>query len=368
MTFKEYGLIFWEPTHSVHKTDLYRAVASARPFLRILVVCHSNISNARAQLGWSSEIGDAQYDLLVSPSDKNVLDIIVGNPSAHHIVCGVTNVYTNKLALKTIIRYNCNFSLMMEPRVYTGVLGILRIFDSLLFEYRLRRKVKYVFGIGIHSSTWFRLCGYDVSKFVDFGYFINTDLNSQVESVDVKSDNSFKCLYFGRFEQEKGVQLLLNVCKSLKDSGIPICFDFYGAGSLDFALKKAVCDNNLQGFVKICDAIPFNDRLSVISQYDLLVVPSKSMNDGWGVVVNDALIVGTPVLLSNMVGASGVIRFNPMLGTVIYPTSTSLRNALLYHFKNRAFYRGNRIDIAKFSQAFLSPSLAAHRLLSLLEL
>ncbi len=43
-----------------------------------------------------------------------------------------------------------------------------------------------------------------------------------------------------------------------------------------------------------------------MAQYDLLILPSR--HDGWGVVVNEALLQGVPVIASDRVGAKCLIE------------------------------------------------------------
>ena len=52
--------------------------------------------------------------------------------------------------------------------------------------------------------------------------------------------------------------------------------------------------------------IPFGEAPKYMSNYDILVLPSRF--DGWGVVVNEAIIARIPVLCSSNVGASGMIK------------------------------------------------------------
>ena len=58
--------------------------------------------------------------------------------------------------------------------------------------------------------------------------------------------------------------------------------------------------------MRYCDSIPFGNSQAVISEYDVLVLPSRY--DGWGVVVNEALMAGVPVICSDQVGAGAVIE------------------------------------------------------------
>ena len=45
---------------------------------------------------------------------------------------------------------------------------------------------------------------------------------------------------------------------------------------------------------------------STISKYDFLILPSRF--DGWGVVINEALLARVPVICSNQAGASSLVK------------------------------------------------------------
>ncbi|MFM2347075.1 MAG: hypothetical protein RL654_1828 [Pseudomonadota bacterium] len=52
--------------------------------------------------------------------------------------------------------------------------------------------------------------------------------------------------------------------------------------------------------------VPFGKAQDYLGGYDLLVLPSHY--DGWGVVVNEALCAGVPVLCSDQVGARVLVE------------------------------------------------------------
>jgi glycosyltransferase involved in cell wall biosynthesis len=95
------------------------------------------------------------------------------------------------------------------------------------------------------------------------------------------------------------------------------------------------------------------------------VLPSRF--DGWGAVVNEALMVGTPVICSNRCGASDVIE-NGRNGYVFEAGSArALRERLRQYCEE---FRWNRTELAHTETARLSgPAVAArfqHRLAQLL--
>jgi len=52
--------------------------------------------------------------------------------------------------------------------------------------------------------------------------------------------------------------------------------------------------------------IPFGQAQAVIAEYDALILPS--LHDGWGVVVNEALLQGVPAIVSSHVGAKCMLE------------------------------------------------------------
>jgi glycosyltransferase involved in cell wall biosynthesis len=74
--------------------------------------------------------------------------------------------------------------------------------------------------------------------------------------------------------------------------------DIYGTGQLD--------ERDLPSNVRLRGPIPFGQSQSVIAQYDALILPS--LHDGWGVVVNEAVLQGVPALVSDRVGAQDLVR------------------------------------------------------------
>jgi glycosyltransferase involved in cell wall biosynthesis len=95
------------------------------------------------------------------------------------------------------------------------------------------------------------------------------------------------------------LDVLITSIRSLNTKGVAVTLDVYGAGDVsqfDFD----------QSSINYCGLIPFGEAQSIIANYDVLVLPSRY--DGWGVVVNEAIIAGVPVICSNRVGAGAVVE------------------------------------------------------------
>lgn len=100
-----------------------------------------------------------------------------------------------------------------------------------------------------------------------------------------------KFLYVGRLSPEKNLDLLIKAFETLSD----LSLDVIGFGPQEAELKADVPDN-----VKFLGAID-NDRLPAYYRiHDVFILPSKS--EPWGLVVEEALNNGTPVIVSDRVG------------------------------------------------------------------
>ncbi len=176
----------------------------------------------------------------------------------------------------------------LRPYLY-GIYGML-----------LRHRIDGVFAISCRAVEQYIRIGISRKKIFPFGYFVpcqkpDYDVNFPI----INSEKTgLKIVYVGNLISTKGLDILISAVRKLINNGSTLTLDVYGSGdSNQYDFDKST--------VRYCGLIPFGNSQSVISIYDVLVLPSRY--DGWGVVVNEALMAGVPVICSNQVGASAVI-------------------------------------------------------------
>lgn len=103
-------------------------------------------------------------------------------------------------------------------------------------------------------------------------------------------------VYVGRFSEEKNLFLLIDFFSANSH----LTLHLIGFGPLEKALKKEAKDNIVfHGEIA-------NEAISVIlQQFQVLLLPSKS--EAWGLVVEEALNNGLPVIVSDRVGCLGEV-------------------------------------------------------------
>jgi glycosyltransferase involved in cell wall biosynthesis len=112
-------------------------------------------------------------------------------------------------------------------------------------------------------------------------------------------------LYVGRLEDQKGIEYLLKAVPEVAKR-IPLTLVAIGTGSRGPAFRRMLQDSGFSqfqfvGFVA-SDHLPMYYRLA-----DVLVLPSVTTRDfrePWGLVINEAMNQGCPVIATNAVGAA----------------------------------------------------------------
>lgn len=154
-----------------------------------------------------------------------------------------------------------------------------------------------VFCVGKGANDDYRKIGFESARFYKFGFFENYNQDDLCHILERKKHADFskkvELLFVGQLIERKGILELLTF---LSNSRYKDKFHINVAG--DGELRKYISssnklDHNCFTLYGHCD----KDKLSKLyAQSDLFVLPS--IYEGWGVVVNQALAYGLPVLLS----------------------------------------------------------------------
>ncbi len=222
----------------------------------------------------------------------------------------------------------------------------------------LRARLSGIFSISPLAFSQFKKAGIPVCKLFPFGYFIPADdgVNHSTEISKLDKASNLHIIFVGNLIRRKGVDLLQEAIKLTYYEGYQITLDIYGHGN-----PSLICLNHKS--IRYCGQIPFGKAQSVISQYDLLVLPSRY--DGWGVVINEALCAGVPVVCSDHVGAGSVAELFHAGKCFNSGDITSLKNILVKLIKEPALLQKMRASTRLAAEA-LQPNVAADYMLNVM--
>ena len=135
----------------------------------------------------------------------------------------------------------------------------------------------------------------------EFGKEISPELRAHARvHAGAPADGGFLALFVGRLEREKGVPVLLDAWRRA-ELGEGAVLALAGDGPLRADVARQPSDVQALGFV------PRDHLPALYAAADVLVLPSirtETFLEPWGLVVNEAMHQGTPVITSDAVGAA----------------------------------------------------------------
>lgn len=250
------------------------------------------------------------------------------------------------------------FSEAPEQPWQTGWLKRLR---GRVLAARWAHRFAFVLAIGGVGCEFFSRIGFSKEKIVPFGYFLDVPPLAAAAS-SRSSDGIVRFVAAGQLIHRKGIDLLLRACGELPTTGWRL--DCYGDGPERPQLEQIVSSLGLADRLAFHGVVSNDDVRAALTRADCAVLPSRF--DGWGMLVNESLVAGTPVICTKSCGAA-VLVSTARLGSVVPPDNVAALSAALSH----AIARGpvkpqDRAAINADAAAHMSATWAAARFESLL--
>lgn len=175
------------------------------------------------------------------------------------------------------------------------------------------RHFDFILGMGQLAVDWFRCCAYPQNKLFEFCYVVEP----AATPTTTFTNPLVHLLYVGRFISLKGLYRLIPALQNL--GNLDYTLEMVGAGSKEAPLKSLSKDLRVEDKIDWIGRLSSHEVRTKMATADLFILPSY--HDGWGAVVNEALMAGTPVICSRECGASSLIT-QPFIGD-IYPAKDS---------------------------------------------
>jgi len=360
-------LIFFQNCVSPHQVP-YMKVLAQRHDVTLVAPCFT--PDDRAALGWTDKDSAADgIRLMIAPTDDQVTALFEQKQSEERAVClfsSITGFKEVKHWLDMSLQYDVRRGVICEaPITYKWPLWMHKI-HFVLCDLKYRKHLQYVFAIGEDCADYYRGWG-SQWRVVDFAYcvdYLEMDM-AAVEEQRKENAKTFDMCYVGSLIKRKNVKVLLEALVKLREKH-PDAFRLLhltvvGDGEEREALENFVDNENLEEHVHFKGALPMKEVRQLIASHDVLVLPS--LYDGWGAVVNEALMVGTQVWCSENCGAKGLLDEGRALGKVFDPKDSYSLMKLIWN--DHGFFRmtekaaARRAKIMAWAQETISPEAIA---------
>ena len=293
-------VVFWQNILSFYQVPHITALA-AFPDTEVVWVVQQAITPDRVAQGW--KVPDVPgVQVVVAPDDAAVERLVSERPNESvHIFSGIHQDPIARKAFYLCIKTPAQIGLLNEPPFP----GRLRDLISPTFHrvHRLLygRHIDFVLAIGHMAVDFYRSVGFSENTVFPYGYFPPAPSGPPPS---LAQDSPVQILYLGQLVERKGVDILLDALGTLRD--LDWTLTLLGGGNQKDALAAQAKALGIDG--RVTFQAPMENALAMqkVAQSDLFVLPSR--HDGWGVVVNEALLRGVPVVCSDHCGASDLLR------------------------------------------------------------
>lgn len=305
------NIIWWESSITDHQLYTLHELSSLKDLtLRVFVL--NAESEARKIQGWaSSDLSIVNGNIIENFPMMYILRMVWSERRSIHVFGGPFDSWIITIGLfSSLIRGNRTF-VLTEPfspisagLLKDGVRFILPIITKLrAIKYRvlwtlIRTRVNGVFAISKLAIMQLKMLGVAENKLFPFGYFVPAV--TQHPTVFSKNVNDIlRIIFVGTINKTKGIDLAVTAVDTLNRGRLKIQLDIFGSGNVEsLGLPKLG--------IAYKGRIQFGNAQTVMSSYDCVILPSRY--DGWGVAVNEALLAGVPVICSEQVGASVLVK------------------------------------------------------------
>jgi glycosyltransferase involved in cell wall biosynthesis len=197
-----------------------------------------------------------------SPANHAALAAHTG-PDSLHVFSGFFSHPLVWAGFRRLAPSQAQLAIYSEAPEQPPLTGWLKRARGRFLAARWSQRVAFVLAVGGVGCAFFTAIGFPREKIVPFGYYLSAPAAAPPTGTE---DGPFRFFSAGQLIRRKGIDLLIQACASLPRDGWRL--DIYGDG------PERPC----------------------------AVLPSRF--DGWGMLVNESLAAGTPVICTSQCGAA----------------------------------------------------------------
>ena len=347
-------LIFWQNIISPHQLPYIKEICNVFPDIKVLLVVEKQMAEHRKLMGWKTEAVQQRdgFKIVVNPNATQIKSLFEHNPIAQHFFSGIRANPMVLQAFKQSLNYKVKRHLIVEGPTFYKRPRLLHLIKTFIKEKKYFNKINKVYAIGNEAKLWYETWGFSSNNIVPFSYCV--EKTKSTNEVSKNLDYVPKLLFVGSLIKLKGLNQFLTVLNKLPHK---VVFDIVGEGIEKENLKK-IAYNTTKHDIRFLGSKSNSETRRLMCEYDCLVLPS--LYDGWGAVINEALMSGLFVLCSSNCGAQQLIidKFNGIVFS--HKKKNDTYNALKYCIKNIEHIRDNKTAIKDWSTCIEGTTLAKY--------
>jgi glycosyltransferase involved in cell wall biosynthesis len=333
---------FWQTIISPHMTELASALASKGN--SVTYVTEVIMTPDRIQQGWS--IPNAPFVEIKIASTVEAVKYLANTAPVNsvHICQGIRGNRLIKIAQRILRKRRVLQWVVMESVEDTGWVGALKRVRYRLLFLISRNWLQGILAIGERTVDWVVERGMSPIKVFPFAYFLSDQYYE--DTVMRKPPTAvFRIIFVGQFIERKRLDLLVEALSKLDE----LQFELVVVGSGPMETEwKLLAESLLPGKIQWIGKLPHRQVQYELSRSDCLVLPSRY--DGWGAVVSEALITGTPAICSTECGSAVAVKSSCVGGVFKSGDATALGELLRRSISQGKITPNIRYQIASWAK------------------
>jgi glycosyltransferase involved in cell wall biosynthesis len=290
---------------SFHQDGLFNALSRSDEIeLRVVFARETTID--RQELGWTAAARDYSHRIL--PDHLKIWSAVRlawSERDRLHIVNGIWAEPSFAAALSVLGLAGSRVVVYAEApdcrQAQTGV----RAFFRRTFARWVAKRVLGFLAVSRFAEQFYTQLGFARERVYPFGYF-QTPNACTGSFPDPAPAQSTEVIFVGQLIPRKGVDLLLEAIRPLFGEHPNLFLSLIGDGAESRSLQNSARALGIAAAVNFEGTVSSNRIQSRLASADVLVLPSRW--DGWGMVVNEALSAGVPVIASDHCGAADLVQ------------------------------------------------------------
>jgi len=345
---------FWQSTPSPHLSAFMRALAELPGIEQVQAVFIQPLEKERLAMGWQeARFGDVEAH--VRPDGQQLSKLLAESDGrAVHVFSQFIVDPTIRQLFRRIGERPATIGLMSEGRDWRGLKGALRTLHSFTRERRMAGRCDFLLAIGHQSRTWHRRAGFRPERIFDFCYAVEQP--AAIETGPPAYEGPARLLFVGQLIRRKRPDLLLQALSQL--SAMEWDLQLVGDGPEFGTLLETARHLGLDDRIHWLGPQDNATVRRLLAETDLVVLPSHW--DGWGAVVNEALMSGARVVCSDYCGAAELVDGTGHGGIFACDSANALASVLAGQIARGPVAAEERAAIKARSGRFSGPAVARY--------
>lgn len=295
-------LTIWMNIPSFHQGALFRALSACEE-VDLQVVFAKELPGDRIELGWHSDLTGFSYRFL---DNSNRLADAVRLARSHskriHIVNGLWAERAFAAALVTLAISGSRYAIYSEAPDPSQPRSAIKKFFRRLYGKILAPRAMGLLAVSHLAEEFYSSLNVSDAVIYPFGYF----RAAPAVMSKLRDNKRIEVIYVGQLIHRKGVDLLLEAMHPLFKQYPNLSLIVIGKSELGDSIHELAARLGVTDRVVFEGVMPSERIPGRLAGANLVVLPSRF--DGWGMTVNEAFSVGTPVIVSDRCGSADLVQ------------------------------------------------------------